>query len=91
MVALRLRPLVDPVYLAVFLQSDSGQKALSRITKGTGSRFIPIGDLRGLQIPVPARTKQAEIAREVGLLYETAANLRRQADECVKTASNALR
>ena len=53
---------IDPYYLAAFLSSEQGAKALARITVGATIPNIGAAQLKDMTVPVPPLAEQAEIA-----------------------------
>lgn len=54
--------LMDPYYLAAFLQSPLGKAALARIEVGTSISNLPLGSLSAMMVPQESPERQAEVA-----------------------------
>lgn len=55
--------LIEPEYLALYLNSSKGQAALRRYSTGTAIKTILMRDLREIMIPVPSFDDQRLIVR----------------------------
>ena len=72
---LTIQPLVNRDYVLWYLRSKLAQDRMTGAVKGVAVRGINIGDVRALQVPVPARPEQDEIVRRVEVLFEYASRL----------------
>ncbi len=63
-----------PHYLAMFLQTELGQKQLENLKRGVGTVTIPISELKKVKIPIPSQDFQwwvkSEYIRMVNFLRE---------------------
>lgn len=62
---LSLQPLVNATYVEWALRSELLKSRMNAAIKGVAVRGINIGDVRALQIPLPSRHEQDEIARRI--------------------------
>lgn len=62
---LALQVPLNPEYVLWYLRSPFAQQRLQSATKGVAVRGINIGDLRALQVPLPCREEQDQIAENV--------------------------
>lgn len=69
---------VNPVYVQLFLQSESGMGQLNRFAKGVAMKSISIQDLKMIQIPNIPREKQDLIAEEFENISDELVVLQRQ-------------
>ena len=72
---LAIQESVEPRYVLWFLRSNIAQSRMQRAVKGVAVRGINIGDVRALQVPLPSRYEQREIARRVDELFALADGL----------------
>lgn len=66
---LSISPLVSTDFVYWVLLAGSTQRRMKNATRGVAVRGINIGDVRALQIPLPAREEQTEIVRRVEQLF----------------------
>lgn len=71
---------VNPVFVEVFLQSETGIAQLNRFSKGAVMKNISIQDLKMILIPNISREKQDSIAEEYENLCDELIVLQKQAD-----------
>ena len=71
---------VNPVFILMFLQSETGMAQLNRFAKGGAMKSISIQDLKTIQIPNLPRAEQDRIAEEYDNLSEELIILQRQMD-----------
>lgn len=64
---------VDPRYIATWLNLPATQTILAESREGSGAKRLPLGPLKGLEVPVPDRQRQQAI---VALAREAAEELR---------------
>ena len=57
--------IMNPYYLQAFLESDQGQKSLSKLTLGQTLPSIPVDKLKQMNVPVPNMDEQEKIAKEL--------------------------
>lgn len=72
---LSISPLVSTDFVYWTLLADSTQRRMKNATRGVAVRGINIGDVRALQVPLPPRDEQTEIARRVEQLFAFADQL----------------
>ncbi len=72
---LSISPLVSADFVYWALLADSTQRRMKNATRGVAVRGINIGDVRALQIPLPAFVEQTEIVRRVEQLFAFADQL----------------
>jgi type I restriction enzyme S subunit len=63
--------IIEPNYLQYWLSSDNFNKLIEkrRLLKGTTQRFIPLGNLRSLPVPLAPINEQRRILAKVGELF----------------------
>ncbi|MFC2159238.1 N-6 DNA methylase [Actinomycetota bacterium] len=71
---------VNPVFVEIFLQSETGIAQLNRFAKGAAMKSINIQDLKMIQIPNIPRKKQDLIAENYENLCDELIVLQRQSD-----------
>ena len=71
---------VNPDYVQLFLQSESGISQLNRFAKGTTMKSISIQDLKMIRIPNISREKQDSIAEEYENISDELLVLQRQVE-----------
>lgn len=67
-------------YLYYTLLSPDAQRRMSKAIRGVAVRGINIGDVRALQVPLPALPEQDEIVRRIDLLFEIAGRIEARHD-----------
>ncbi|MGF7114662.1 type I restriction enzyme S subunit [Pseudomonas laurylsulfatiphila] len=72
---LSISPLVSTTFIYWVLLADSTQRRMKNATRGVAVRGINIGDVRAIQIPLPALEEQTEIVRRVEQLFAFADQL----------------
>ena len=72
---LSISPLVSAAFIYWTLLADSTQLRMKNATRGVAVRGINIGDVRAIQIPLPAIEEQTEIVRRVEQLFAFADQL----------------
>lgn len=55
---------INPYYVAAFLNSEKGRSSLERISVGTAVKTISVSDLKEMLIPCPSLQEQKEIAEK---------------------------
>lgn len=71
---------INPVFVEVFMQSETGMAQLNRFAKGAAMKSISIQDLKMIRIPNISREKQDSIAEEYENLCDELIILQRQSD-----------
>jgi hypothetical protein len=59
---LKTKPVVDPAYLAWYLNQDPAQARITEIRTGAGTLFVPRGDFSEIEIALPSLKEQRKIA-----------------------------
>jgi type I restriction enzyme S subunit len=73
-------------FVQLYLTSPMAQQRMRRATKGVAVRGINIGDVRALQLPIPAIAEQREISRRVDDLFALADSMHRRYVDIVARA-----
>lgn len=67
-------------YIYYALLSPGAQRRMSKAIRGVAVRGINIGDVRALQVPLPALPEQNEIVRRIDALFEIAGRIEARHD-----------
>lgn len=64
------KSVIDPYFVAAYLNSDEGQRALDHITVGNTIASLPLKNLKTFELPVPALDQQNRIATKYRMLLD---------------------
>jgi type I restriction enzyme, S subunit len=73
-------------YVEMYLRCPSTQRRLEAAMKGVAVRGVNIGDVRALQVAVPPRQEQSEIARRVEALFKLTDGIERRVEAATARA-----
>lgn len=77
---------VDPYYLFAFLYTRLGQKQIERLISGAAQKGIVAGAVNQINVSLPPRQVQSQIAEEIKRRRKEAERFRSQAEKVVKEA-----